>query len=102
MRDTCPGDSPKGDDSPIFKHKKSASLSLISKQRKEKKKKKNRKKEGRKMGKKESIVTRVSLDGFWRSTTQIEALEKLYATMVSTRLTPVIYPFDSVINSWRR
>jgi hypothetical protein len=54
------------------------------------------------MGKKESIVTRVSLDGFWRSTTQIEALEKLYATMVSTRLTPVIYPFDSVINSWRR
>jgi hypothetical protein len=54
------------------------------------------------MEEEEMIITRDSVVRFWRSTTQIEALEKLYATMVSTRLTPVIYPFDSVINSWRR
>ena len=50
------------------------------------------------MEEEERIITRDSVVRFWRSTTQIEALEKPDVTMVSARLTSVIYPFDSVID----
>ena len=54
------------------------------------------------MEEEEMIITRDSVVRFWRSTTQIEALEKPDVTMVSNHLNSAIYPFDSVINSWRR
>ena len=41
------------------------------------------------------LITCDFLVRFWRSTTQIEALEKLYMDMVSTRLTSSSYLFDA-------
>lgn len=57
---------------------------------------------GRKMGGEEMIITQDFVVRFWRSTTQIEALEKPDVTMVSNYFESVIYPLDLVLNSWRR